>query len=35
MPKYETRKQLFHIPDLVQVFPKKLVGQTSHLYDSR
>ena len=25
----------YHIPDLVQAFPKKMVGQTSHLYDSR
>jgi hypothetical protein len=24
----------YHIPDLVQAFPKKIVGQTSHLYDS-
>jgi hypothetical protein len=25
----------YHIPDLVQAFPKKIVGQTSHLYESR
>jgi hypothetical protein len=25
----------YHIPDLVQAFPKNMVGLTSHLYDSR
>jgi hypothetical protein len=25
----------YHIPDLAQAFTKKMVGQTSHLHDSR